>query len=281
LPLSDLRNSLSLARSGRYAMPSFNVFNAETLLGALDAASHCGAPLALAIDETHIEYMHFEGFVAMARAVAEQASIPISVHVDHVRRNETVTRAVRAGCNSLLFDGFAMNFEDKIRETRAVADMGHHVGMTIEAELGHVGQLRGREGAEVSEPTNPDQVVEFVERTGIDVVAVSVGSASGMTMQSADLDMSLLEKVVLAAGCFVSMHGGSGVPTDQIRAAVRLGVCKLSVFTRLAAAGLSAGTSYARDLGSSASLPGLSNAMRMGYRDSAIEQLLAWGPPPI
>ena len=277
MPLADLRRSLERARTGRYAMPSFNVFDSGTLLAAVAAAAEREVPLAVAIDEAHFAHTDFEGFAALARTVAERAPVPVSVHVDHVRHLETVVRAIRSGCSSVLFDGFSLEFDEKVEQTRRVAELVHAAGMTAEAELGHVGQLHGREGsAEESQPTDPGRVEDFVRRTEIDVVAVSVGSTSGMTSESADLDLGLLERVIQASPCFFSMHGGSGIPPGQIKAAVGLGICKLSVFTRLANAGLEAGFAYAQTQASPA-LIGFADAARRGYQDAALAQLDVWG----
>jgi fructose-bisphosphate aldolase class II len=259
-------------------MPSFNIFDSATLLAAVAAATKRGVPLSIAIDETHFGHTDFEGVVAMARSLAERAPIPVSVHVDHIRKPETIARAISAGCSSVLFDGYAMEYEEKVRLTRDAVDQAHSAGLTAEAELGHVGQLHGREGsAEGSEATDPATVKDFVRRTGIDIVAVSVGSTSGMTSQSASLDLDLLARIVRSARCYFSLHGGSGIPFDQIRNAVQLGICKISVFTRLADAGLAAGLAAARE-NPSAGLIGLADQVRLGYESAALEQLDVWGP---
>jgi ketose-bisphosphate aldolase len=278
MPIADLRQSMDQARRGSYAMPSFNVFDSATLLGAVAASVRRGVPLSLAIDEAHFIHTDFEGLVAMARAIAERAPIPISIHVDHIREPQTVARAIRAGCSSILFDGYDMGYEEKVRLTRGVVEQAHSVSLTVEAELGHVGQLHGRVGfVESSIATNPRQVGDFVRRTGIDVVAVSIGSTSGMTSQSATLDLGLLAQIAQAAPCYLSLHGGSGIPFEQIRQAVKLGVCKLSVFTRLADSGLAAGLSFARAM-QSPGLPSFTDEVRLGYEKAALEQLDVWGP---
>jgi ketose-bisphosphate aldolase len=278
MPIADLRQSMDQARRGNYAMPSFNVFDSATLLGAVAASVKRGVPLSLAIDEAHFIHTDFEGLVAMAQAIAERAPIPISIHVDHIREPQTVARAIRAGCSSILFDGYGMGYEEKVQLTRGVVEQAHGAGLTVEAELGHVGQLHGRGGcAEGNIATNPRQVGDFVRRTGIDVVAVSIGSTSGMTSQSAKLDLGMLAQIAQAAPCYLSLHGGSGIPFEQVRQAVKLGVCKLSVFTRLADAGLADGFAYARTM-QSPELPSFSDEVRHGYEAAALEQLDVWGP---
>jgi len=278
MPMADLRESLKQARSGGYAMPSFNVFDTTTLLAAVAAATKRGVPLSIAIDEAHFAHTDFEGLVAMTRSLAERAPIPVSVHVDHIRKPETIARAIAAGCSSVLFDGYAMNYEEKVRLTRHAVEQAHAAGLTAEAELGHVGQLQGREGfAERSEVTDPAAVEDFASRTGIDIVAVSVGSTSGMTSQTASLDLNLLARIVRSAGCYFSLHGGSGVPFDQIKNAVQLGICKISVFTRLADAGLAAGLEAIR-ANPSAGLIRFTDQVRHGYEGAALEQLDVWGP---
>jgi ketose-bisphosphate aldolase len=278
MPLADLRKSMEQARDGHYAMPSFNVFDSTTLIAAIEAATERGSPLAVAVDESHFPHTDFEGFVAMARQLAERAQIPVSVHVDHIRDPQTVPRAIQAGCSSILFDGYTLDYEEKVELTRKAAELGHAAGLTVEAELGHVGQLHGRQGTvEGSEATDPGQVHDFVLRTGIDVVAVSVGSTSGMTAEAAALDLGLLEQIVAASSCFFSMHGGSGIRPEQVRQAIELGVCKLSVFTRLANAGLQAALAQKQEH-AALGLPEFTDAVRQGYRDAALAQLDVWGP---
>ena len=278
MPIADLRKSMEQARDGGYAMPSFNVFDSTTLIAAIEAATERASPIAVAVDESHFSHTDFEGLAAMARQLAEQAPVPVSVHVDHIRDPRTVPRAIQAGCASVLFDGFAMDYEEKVDQTRGIAELAHAAGLTVEAELGHVGQLHGRQGSvEGSEATDPDRVHDFVLRTGIDVVAVSVGSTSGMTAQSAALDLGLLERIVSGSSCFFSMHGGSGIPSDQVQRAVDLGVCKLSVFTRLANAGLQAGLARVQEHAAQG-LPEFTDAVRQGYRQAALAQLDVWGP---
>ena len=216
MPIADLRESLKRVRSGGYAMPSFNVFDSTTLIAAVTAATRRGVPLSIAMDESHFVHTDFEGMAAMARSMAERTPIPVSVHVDHIRNPDTVGRAIAAGCSSVLFDGYAMEYEEKVRLTRDAVEQAHAAGLTAEAELGHVGQLHGREGfAEGNESTDPAMVEDFARRTGIDVVAVSVGSTSGMTRQAAALDLDLLERITRSAGCYFSLHGGSGIPLTR------------------------------------------------------------------
>src|SRR5579862_5410477 len=121
MPIADLRKSMEQARDGGYAMPSFNVFDSTTLMAAVEAATERACPLAIAIDESHFVHTDFEGLAAMARQLADRAPIPVSVHVDHIRDPQTVPRAIRAGCSSVLFDGYAMEYEEKVEQTRAAA----------------------------------------------------------------------------------------------------------------------------------------------------------------
>jgi fructose/tagatose bisphosphate aldolase len=243
------------------------------------AATKRGVPLSIAIDEAHFVHTDFEGIASMARSLAQRAPIPVSVHVDHIRNPETIARAITAGCSSVLFDGYAMEYEKKVRLTRDAVEQAHVAGLAAEAELGHVGQLFGRDGfVEDSQATDPAVVEDFARRTGIDIVAVSVGSSSGMNSQSANLDLDLLSQIVQSAGCYFSLHGGSGIPPDQVKKAVQLGVCKISVFTRLAGAGLAAGLETAR-ADSAVGLIGFTDHVRLGYEAAAVDQLDVWGPP--
>ena len=235
MPLAGGRELLADAERGDYAVPGFNVSNVEMALGVLDAAAARRAPVLLQFNPANLR--HFGGVAvaaAAARALAAGSPAPVAVHLDHGPGPALLREAARAGFTSLMFDGSTLPFARNVRATREAAAIALEHGLALEAELGHVG---GREpGVATSEtvPTDPAAARRFAEETGVDALAVSVGTAHGL---AGDVDLALVRELRAAVrGLPLVLHGGSGVAPGQLRAAVRAGVRKLNVGTEIHAA---------------------------------------------
>ncbi len=235
MPIVGGRDLLREAERGGYAVPGFNVSNLELALGVLDAAEARRAPVLLQFNPSNIE--HFNGIdiaSALARALAQRAQVPVAVHLDHGPNVPALRAAARAGFTSLMFDGSILPLESNIRQTREAYAVAIGAGVALEAELGHVG---GREpGVITSEATltSPEAARRFVEETGVDSLAVSVGTAHGLL---GDVDIALVAELRAATrGLPLVLHGGSGVRAGQLREAVRAGIRKVNVSSELHAA---------------------------------------------
>ncbi len=235
MPLATGRDLITAADAGGYAVPGFNVSNIELALGVLDAAEAMRSPVLLQFNAGNLA--HAGGaFVAAAtaRAIAEQAAVPVAVHLDHGADIETVRAAVSAGFTSLMYDGSTLPLEQNIRETRRAQLVAMDAGLMLEAELGHVG---GREpGVVTSEAvlTDPTAARRFVEETQIDALAVSVGTAHGL---AGSVDLALIVELRGATrGLPLVLHGGSGVEPQQLKEAVRVGIRKVNISTEIHAA---------------------------------------------
>ena len=235
MPLAGGRELIANAERGGYAVPGFNVSNIELALGVLDAAEASRSPLLLQFNPSNLD--HFGGIAvaaATARALATGAAVPVAVHLDHGPNLELLRGAVQAGFSSLMYDGSTYPLERNIRETREAAALALEHGVAIEAELGHVG---GREpGVATSESvlTDPAAARRFVEETQIDSLAVSVGTAHGL---AGSVDLALVRELRAATrGLPLVLHGGSGVPPEQLRDCVRAGIRKLNVSSEIHAA---------------------------------------------
>ncbi len=235
MPLVGGRELLSAAERGGYAVPGFNVSNLELALGVLDAAEARRAPVLLQFNPSNIE--HFGGLAvaaAVGRALAEQADVPVAVHLDHGPDVALLRAAVQVGFTSLMFDGSTFPLERNVRETREAYAVAAAAGVALEAELGHVG---GREpGVLTSEAvlTEPEAARRFVEQTEVDALAVSVGTAHGLV---GEVRLDLLRELRAATrGLPLVLHGGSGVGPDELRDAVRAGIRKVNVSSELHAA---------------------------------------------
>ncbi len=235
MPLVGGRELLAGAERGSYAVPGFNVSNAEMALGVIDAAEARHAPVLLQFNSANLD--HLGGIapaVALARALAEGASVPVAVHMDHVPDTPRLREGAAAGFTSLMFDGSTRPLERNLRETHEAYAIAARAGLALEAELGHVG---GREAGVVTSElrlTDPAAASRFVQETRIDALAVSVGTAHGMT---GHIDLHLVRELRQAVrGLPLVLHGGSGVRGRDLREAIAAGVRKVNIGTELHAA---------------------------------------------
>jgi ketose-bisphosphate aldolase len=232
MPLVGGRELLAAAEAGGYAVPGFNVSNLELALGVLDAAEARRAPLLLQFNGSNLDF--FGGLdvaAATGRALAQQAKVPVAVHLDHGGSPALLRAAARAGFTSLMFDGSTSPLDRNLRDTREAYAVALEAGLALEAELGHVG---GREpGVVTSESvlTEPAAARRFVEETRVDALAVSVGTAHGLTGSvRLDLVAELREAV---RGLPLVLHGGSGVTPDDLTASVHAGIRKVNISTEI------------------------------------------------
>ena len=232
MPIVGGRELLRGATRGAYAVPGFNVSNLEMALGVLDAAEGEQAPIFLQFNVSNLE--HFGGVdlaAAVGRRLAERAAVPVAVHLDHGPDAALLREALRHGFTSLMFDGSTAPLERNLRETQAAAALALAAGVAIEAELGHVG---GREpGVVTSEAvlTEPDVAQRFVEETGVDSLAVSVGTAHGL---AGVVRLDLVRELRAATRDLpLVLHGGSGVSRRDLRDAVAAGIRKVNISSEL------------------------------------------------
>jgi len=268
----NLKPLLAEARAKGYAVGSFNVFNMESLLGIIDAAVSKQSPVIVAVTESHMEYLDLESFMPMALELARHAPIPVALHLDHARSIEVISRALRAGFSSVMYDGYQLSYETKVEDTKLVVRLAHALGVTVETELGHVGRLGGPKGVlESGELADPQVAEDFVKRTGVDVLAVAVGSTHSMAAPEAGLDLERLRQIAGTCDCFLSLHGGSGISVTHLRSAIEIGVAKVSVFTKLANTALA----YAREYltHENANWPDMCLQARAGFRIAVEEQI--------
>lgn len=235
MPLAAGRDLLTAATAGAYALPGFNVSNVEMALGVVDAAQARRAPILLQFNPSNID--HLGGIAvaaALARALAERATVPVGIHLDHGPQVALLRQAVRLGFTSLMFDGSTFPYERNRTETMAAYAVALEAGVTLEAELGHVG---GREpGVATSEMvlTDPEVAARFVEETRVDALAVSVGTAHGL---AGTVDLALVRELRAAThGLPLVLHGGSGVTPRDLRAAVEAGIRKVNISSEIHAA---------------------------------------------
>ena len=229
------------AQEGKYAIPHFNVWNAEMLMGAIDAGEEAKAPIIISFGTGFVGNTSFEDFSHMMVSMAEKASVPVITHWDHGRSLEIIQNAYNHGMNSVMRDASAFDFEENIRLTKEAVDYFHPLGIPVEAELGHVGNETVYEEALAHyQYTNPEQAAEFVERTKCDSLAVAIGNQHGVYTSTPKLNFEVIKKVREAVSIPLVLHGASGISDDDIRQAIDLGIAKINIHTELCQAAMEA-----------------------------------------
>jgi len=230
--LCTAKEILNDAREKRYAVPGFNSIADVMIRGILDRAERLRTPVFLMIYTGEIDDKTWWYYPTIIRAVAERYTIPIVMHLDHATELDDIRAALDNGFTSVMYDGSSLPFDQNVEITRKAVEIAQPYGASVEAELGLVGGFGLMETDNVANIlTQPDEVVTFVERTGVDSLAVSIGTAHGVYQQLPKLDISLLVELNAASTVPLVLHGGSGTPDDQMRAAIENGICKFNVYT--------------------------------------------------
>lgn len=225
------------AGAARGAVLAFNVITLEHAEGIVAGLERAGAPGILQVSENAVRYHHgqLRPILAACRALAEQARIGAAVHLDHVQdealTTEGIALAADHGVSSIMVDAAHLPDEENVVTTAARATRARLVGLWVEAELGAIGGKGGAHTPGVR--TDPDEAREFVARTGVDALAVAVGSSHAMTSAEATLDIGLIERLAAAVPVPLVLHGSSGVTPESLRAAIRAGIRKVNVGTAL------------------------------------------------
>lgn len=227
--LVSLQKIIGMAEAGNYCIPAFNVYNTETVMGIIDAAEEKKAPVIIQI---YPRLMKEEvGFYVCPAviAAANRASVPICFHLDHGPSEFEVIRALRWGCSGIMIDGSAQDFEANVALTKHIVETCSSVGVGVEGEIGHVGSVNDEV---MDEFTSPDEAAEFVKRTGVTCLAVLIGNAHGHYKKPPKLDIERVKAIREATGGIpLVLHGGSGIPDDQVKAAIAAGVRKMNIGT--------------------------------------------------
>ena len=229
------REMLKKAQREKYAVPAFNIHNLETLEVVVETAAELKSPVILAGTPSTIEYAGGEFIVAMAEVAAQKYNIPIAIHLDHFEDVDKIKHFVDLGFKSTMIDASHAPFEENIETVKKVVEYAHKYDATVEAELGRLG---GQEDDLIvdekdSKYTNPKQAKEYVERTGIDSLAVAIGTAHGLYKGEAKLDLDRLKEIRDIVDVPLVLHGASDVPDELVKKAISLGICKVNVATDL------------------------------------------------
>jgi len=219
------------AEDGR-GVGAFNVFSIEHAEAHVSGAEQIGAPVVLQISENAVKYHRALEPIALATlSIARSASVPVVVHLDHAEDDELVGQAIGLGFGSVMYDASRLDYDANVAATAAVVHRCHAAGIDVEAELGEVG---GKDGVHApGARTDPADAARFVAATGVDALAVAVGSSHAMTSRTAKLDLGLIAALHQAVGVPLVLHGSSGVPDAEIARAVAAGITKVNIATHL------------------------------------------------
>jgi fructose-bisphosphate aldolase, class II len=219
------------AAAGR-GVGAFNVVGIEHAEAIVTGAQAAGAPVVLQISENCVRYHGgLRPIGQAALAIAQSAALPVAVHLDHATEEELVREAAELGFGSAMYDASALPYQENVTATAAVAAWGHEHGLWVEAEIGEIG---GKDGVHaLGARTDPREAAAFAAATGVDGLAVAVGSSHAMLTRDAVLDLELIGRIHAAVGVPLVLHGSSGAPDDMLTAAIAAGLTKINIATQL------------------------------------------------
>ncbi len=235
--LVNMNDVLRPAKKGKYAIGLFNAVNLELARGIINAAECSRSPVIMGTAEVLLPYGPLEEVSYYLLPMAKKASVPVVVHLDHGLTYETCIKALELGFTSIMYDCSTDSYDDNVRKVKEMADIAHSYGATIEGELGHVGDNEGSaEGSShLEDPskyfTDPKLAKDFVEKTGVDALAIAVGNAHGAYKLPPKLDFERIRTIAKTVDVPLVLHGGSGLTDDDFRQAIKDGISKVNIFT--------------------------------------------------
>ena len=237
--LVNMREILKEAQSGQYAVGFFNAVNVEMARAVIETAEEMRSPVIVGTAEVLLPAMPLERVAEYLIPMASKASVPVAVHYDHGLTFDKCMDALKLGFSSVMYDCSTASYEENLSSVAEMVKICHAMGATVEGELGHVGDNEG--AGKLSNPsdyfTDPDVALDFIDRTGVDALAVAVGNAHGDYKFPPKLDFDRISDIAKITGTPLVLHGGSGLADNDFREAVRRGICKVNIFTDLDKAG--------------------------------------------
>jgi fructose-bisphosphate aldolase class II len=236
MPLVDMKDMLHHAYDNGYAVGAFDLVSLDFLEGIISAAERCRAPAILSLAESHFDYFDFELIMPAVEAAAQRATVPVAIHLDHGANQDSAVRAINLGCNGVMVDASREPIPENIRRTRAVVDMAHACSVPVEGELGYVPGVEGEDAERHPGKITYTTVAEatsYMEQTGVDFLAVSIGTVHGRMKGKPKLDFMRLKQINESLGIPLVIHGGTGLSDDQFRQMIANGAAKINYYTAL------------------------------------------------
>ena len=237
--LVNMKDILLRAKEGGYGVGFFNAVNVEMARAVIETAEEMNAPVIVGTAEVLLPAMELERVSEYLIPMAKKAKVPVCVHYDHGLTPERCKEAMELGFTSIMYDCSTENYEENVKKVAEMTELAHSLGITVEGELGHVGDNEG--SGKLENPsdyfTDPNQAADFINKTGVDALAVAVGNAHGDYAFPPKLDFDRISVISEKTGTPLVLHGGSGLADDDFREAVKRGVCKVNIFTDIDKAG--------------------------------------------
>lgn len=233
--LVSTRNMLAQAQRDGYAVPAFNIHNLETIQVVMETAAEMSSPVILAGTPSTFSYAGSDYLIAICQQAAERYKVPVALHLDHHEDIPDIFQKVSAGVRSAMIDASHFPFEENIQIVKQVVNYCHQWDCTVEAELGRLGGQEDDLVVDAADAlfTDPDSAVTFIQQTGIDSLAVAIGTAHGMYKNEPRLDFDRLHKIRQKTEIPLVLHGASGIPNADVLRCIDLGICKVNVATEL------------------------------------------------
>ena len=239
MSLVNLAELLKPANEQKYAVGAFDVFSIEMASAVIRAAEETKSPVILAYVEAFDTLVSMESYVAFLRRLAEDASVPVCIHLDHATNLEIIQRAVRCGFSSVMIDASDKSFEENIAATAEVVGICKPLGISVESELGHVSGNEGMYADDTGVYTEVESAKEFVDRTGVDALAVAIGTIHGVYKSTPVLSFDRCAQIKSATNNLpLVIHGGSGLSDEDFRKVIAAGINKVNIFTDLTIAAM-------------------------------------------
>ena len=235
--LVNLNEILKNAQKENYAVGLFNTTDSDMLQAVIEAAEQTQSPVIIGTAEVLLPYGELDLIAPSMIAAAKRAKVPVAVHYDHGLTFERCMQALKLGFSSVMFDGSAGDYETNIADTRQIVKIAHSFGATVEGEIGHVGQTESCDNDATDMYTTPDEAMSFLDATGVDALAIAIGTAHGVYKSKPKLDIERLKAIRAKTDTPLVLHGGSGLSDDDFKNAISGGIAKINIFTDLCVAG--------------------------------------------
>lgn len=231
--LISLNDCLPQAKAKKYAIPAFNTYNLEVSQGIIQAAQIENSPVIIGVSESSIKYGGIKQIYEIIVSLSEDAKVPVVLHLDHATHLDVASRAIEVGFSSVMIDGSKLPFSDNVKLTKTVVKLAHDNQVSVEAELGTIGGQEDNLKSKQIIYTDPNQVIEFIDQTDVDALAIAVGTSHGLPVPKEHVDFKLLENITSKTNVPLVLHGASNLNHQTLSKAAQNGISKVNIDTQL------------------------------------------------
>ena len=272
--LVNLDAVLKDAQKNHYAVGLFNTTDTDMLEAAIAAAEECRSPIVIGTAEVLLPFGDLKLIAPSILAAAKRATVPVVMHYDHGLTFDRCMEALRLGFSSIMFDGSAGDYEQNIKDTQEIVKIAHSYGVTVEGEIGHVGQAATGDGDVADMYTTPEEAIAYVQATGVDALAIAIGTAHGAYKTKPKLDIDRLRAIRAKLDTPLVLHGGSGLSDDDFKQSVAKGISKVNIFTDINSAfAKTAAAMYKPGMGQTDLMP----AVKQAVKEATMEKIKLFG----